>query len=90
MFSSVLALFGAGSSSEMWNTGCTRFIDSGFFFDCEWFDLLVVKFLDLVATNSRDYRAVYITERTVKDLTKKIAEKRQIDPKHVARLLHVK
>ncbi|OQE28690.1 hypothetical protein PENSTE_c003G04050 [Penicillium steckii] len=35
------------------------------------------------------YRAIYLTERTVRDLMKKISEKRHIDPSRIVRILHV-
>ncbi|KAJ5594813.1 uncharacterized protein N7459_001021 [Penicillium hispanicum] len=35
------------------------------------------------------YRAIYLTERTVRDLMKKISEKHQIDPGRIVRILHV-
>ncbi|KAJ5793062.1 uncharacterized protein N7503_009040 [Penicillium pulvis] len=35
------------------------------------------------------YRAIYLTERTVRDLMKKISEKQQIDPSRIVRILHV-
>ncbi|KAJ5674122.1 hypothetical protein N7462_009561 [Penicillium macrosclerotiorum] len=35
------------------------------------------------------YRAIYLTERTVRDLMKKISEKHHIDPSRVVRILHV-
>ncbi|KAJ5601639.1 hypothetical protein N7510_011173 [Penicillium lagena] len=48
-----------------------------------------VRFSD-TETPSRDYyRAVYLTERTVRDLLRKIAEKHQIDPSRVVSVLHV-
>ncbi|KAJ5287948.1 hypothetical protein N7478_003634 [Penicillium angulare] len=40
--------------------------------------------------HSQDYyRAIYLTERTVRDLMKKISEKQQIDPSRIVRILHV-
>ncbi|PYH67099.1 uncharacterized protein BO88DRAFT_417018 [Aspergillus vadensis CBS 113365] len=36
------------------------------------------------------YRAVYLTERTVRDLIEKITIKQRIDPQRVVRVLHVK
>ncbi|CAI7577409.1 unnamed protein product [Penicillium pancosmium] len=35
------------------------------------------------------YRAIYLTERTVRDLMKKISEKHHIDPSRIVRILHV-
>ncbi|KAJ5155612.1 hypothetical protein N7492_008415 [Penicillium capsulatum] len=35
------------------------------------------------------YRAIYLTERSVRDLMKKISEKHRIDPKRIVRVLHV-
>ncbi|OJJ51602.1 hypothetical protein ASPZODRAFT_12416 [Penicilliopsis zonata CBS 506.65] len=35
------------------------------------------------------YRAIYLTERTVRDLMDKISEKQKIDPDRVSRVLHV-
>lgn len=35
------------------------------------------------------YRAIYLTERTVRDLMNKISEKHHIDPSRVVRILHV-
>jgi hypothetical protein len=35
------------------------------------------------------YRAIYLTERTVRDLMKKISEKHHIDPSRIVRVLHV-
>ncbi|KAJ5924512.1 hypothetical protein N7466_008699 [Penicillium verhagenii] len=35
------------------------------------------------------YRAIYLTERTVRDLMKKISEKHEIDPSRIVRILHV-
>ncbi|KAJ5239746.1 hypothetical protein N7468_004365 [Penicillium chermesinum] len=35
------------------------------------------------------YRAIYLTERTVRDLMKKISEKHHIDPQRIVRILHV-
>lgn len=35
------------------------------------------------------YRAVYLTERTVRDLMRKISEKQKIDPERIIRVLHV-
>ena len=35
------------------------------------------------------YRAIYLTERTVRDLMKKISEKKHIDPRRIVRILHV-
>ncbi|EAW09694.1 grainyhead-like protein [Aspergillus clavatus NRRL 1] len=41
--------------------------------------------------NSDDYyRAVYLTERTVRDLMEKISMKQKIDPQRIVRVLHVK
>ncbi|GLA52470.1 hypothetical protein AnigIFM63604_009332 [Aspergillus niger] len=36
------------------------------------------------------YRAVYLTERTVRDLMEKISMKQRIDPQRIVRVLHVK
>jgi hypothetical protein len=36
------------------------------------------------------YRAIYLTERTARELMKKISEKQDIDPAGVVRILHVK
>lgn len=36
------------------------------------------------------YRAVYLTERTVRDLMEKISMKQKIDPQRIVRVLHVK
>ncbi|GKZ98652.1 hypothetical protein AnigIFM59636_005182, partial [Aspergillus niger] len=36
------------------------------------------------------YRAVYLTERTVRDLVEKISMKQRIDPQRIVRVLHVK
>ncbi|PYH76741.1 CP2 transcription factor [Aspergillus uvarum CBS 121591] len=36
------------------------------------------------------YRAVYLTERTVRDLMEKISMKQRIDPRRIVRVLHVK
>lgn len=35
------------------------------------------------------YRAIYLTERSVRDLMKKISEKHRIDPQRIVRILHV-
>ncbi|KAJ5174440.1 uncharacterized protein N7482_000317 [Penicillium canariense] len=35
------------------------------------------------------YRAIYLTERTVRDLMRKISEKHQIDPTRIVRVMHV-
>ncbi|KAJ5390186.1 uncharacterized protein N7496_001254 [Penicillium cataractarum] len=35
------------------------------------------------------YRAIYLTERTVRDLMKKISEKNHLDPSRIVRILHV-
>lgn len=35
------------------------------------------------------YRAIYLTERTVRDLMRKISEKHHIDPERIVRILHV-
>lgn len=35
------------------------------------------------------YRAIYLTERTVRDLMYKISEKHSIDPARIVRILHV-
>lgn len=35
------------------------------------------------------YRAIYLTERSVRDLMRKISEKHRIDPKRIVRVLHV-
>lgn len=36
------------------------------------------------------YRAVYLTERTVRDLMEKISMKQKLDPRRIVRVLHVK
>ncbi|KAJ5292144.1 hypothetical protein N7478_001395 [Penicillium angulare] len=46
----------------------------------------VVRFAD---DTSDLYRVIYLTERTVQDLTRKICERRHIDPLHVVRILHI-
>ncbi|KAJ5891845.1 uncharacterized protein N7473_008073 [Penicillium subrubescens] len=35
------------------------------------------------------YRAIYLTERTVRDLMRKISEKNHLDPSRIVRILHV-
>lgn len=35
------------------------------------------------------YRAIYLSERTVRDLMKKISEKNHLDPSRIVRILHV-
>lgn len=41
-------------------------------------------------THPQDYyQAIYLTERTVRDLMRKISEKHQIDPQRVVRVMHV-
>lgn len=36
------------------------------------------------------YRAIYLTERTARDLAEKTLQKQQIDPNRMSRLLHIK
>lgn len=53
-------------------------------------DMIVACFVIHFADDTSDlYRVTYLTERTFQDLTRKICEKRHIDPSHVVRILHI-
>jgi len=48
-----------------------------------------VRFMSNEQNPQEYYRAIYLTERTVRDLMKKISEKQHIDPSRIVRILHV-
>lgn len=53
-------------------------------------DMIAACFLIRFADDTSDYyRAIYLTEHTSLDLTRKICDKRHIDPSHVVRILRI-